>query len=226
MKKLAPLRSMKEEAKILMKEYLVLKDRREDQGTHSYVRREFMRASVSHMGCEFDNFYVGDNPKKKDFLNRAKEYSENVVENIVAGKNIVFAGNPGTGKDHMMMAIAKSVFDAGSWVVRINGARLRQEVMDAMRDGKVTSLVDSLTCREVLWISDPALSDDPASRFFSEIFYLIIDTMYCRRRPIWVTVNAMNGTAISKMVGAQAYDRMRDRSLTFICDWPSYRDSV
>lgn len=208
-----------------IKSQSVLVNRKEDCiHTHVTRMREFFHPMPRYASCNFDNYEVA-NSGQGEAVKKLRDYSANIRENIANGKSILLAGNMGTGKDHLLMSVSKAAFDAGCWVVRATGATLRQEAMDAISQNAIGDLIRDLTSKEALWLSDPSIPHG-ATPFYADLLYQIIERMYVRQRPVWVSVNAMSKEKLADAIGSTVTDRIRDRSLTILCDWKSYRKPI
>jgi len=197
-----------------------LPDRRESIVIHNSRVFSFLNQRRRHAGCSFDNFVVTE--ESSEVFEKAKRYAEDVRRNVSKGSNIIAVGDSGTGKDHIVMAIAKAAYSAGLWVEEISGPDLKSSALEVMRTGRVSDIVDRLTSSDALWISDPLVGGD-ASPFYAELLYLLVDTMYRKVRPVWVTVNASDGGNVAMMLGPPVYDRLRHNAIRLKFTWSSYR---
>jgi len=205
-----------------------LPDRRESIAMHNSRMYQFLRQCRKHAGCSFDNFKVAEDAHYNDrmeVVEKAKAYASNVRFNVSRGHNVIAVGKPGTGKDHIVMSIAKAAYSAGLWVEETSGPSLKSIALEVMRSGGVSEVTDRLTSSDALWISDPIVGGD-ASPFYVDLLYLLIDTMYRKMRPVWVTVNANDGQSVASMLGPPVYDRLRHNAIRLKFSWGSYRDPL
>jgi DNA replication protein DnaC len=70
--------------------------------------------------------------KQQKILAKAKAYAENMKDEVADGRNVVLFGPPGTGKDHLMVAMLRvAVQLSGLSVMWVNGLDLYGEIRDA-----------------------------------------------------------------------------------------------
>jgi DNA replication protein DnaC len=144
------------------------------------------------------------------------------------GQNILFIGPCGTGKDHLMHALAWRVFVelAGDVTIR-NGSELRRELKSAsMREGE-EPLIRRLVKSRLLCLSDPVPSGGAElTGFQADALYHVVNARWDAGRPIWGTINLPleeTRDAAERILTTPVWDRLKDGALIVRCNWRSYR---
>ena len=183
-----------------------------------------------YAGCTLDNFNTAD-PKpqyaeaKVEAVRRCRDYLDDLRENVHAGKNVLFFGPKGTGKDHLMVGMLRECVSAGAvcrwWDGLTLYAELRRMVRESQSEGP---LLKKLVEADVCAISDP-LPPRGASitEFIADFMFRLVDGRYRRRRPTWITANVATQEEAETRLAPQIHDRLRDHALRVRCNWESYR---
>ena len=142
-----------------------------------------------------------------------------------AGDGVVLFGPMGTGKDHLLVALARvAILNHGYSVRWISGMQLYADFRQAIRDNASEQIiVQRATNPDILILSDPQLPRGELSDYQASMLFWIVDARYSMRRPTWVSLNVADGTEAERRIGAATVDRLRDGAVTVACDWPSYR---
>ena len=168
--------------------------------------------------------FTADRDDQRKAVVALRGYSANIDERIAAGVGIVLFGPSGSGKDHLLSALAKravAMFHSVSWW---NGA----DLFGAMRDriGEAQSeeaFIRRLESPDVLVLSDPLPPAGPLTDFQATTLYRIVDRRYRMRKPTWVSINVASGEEADRRLGTAITDRLRDGALCLHCKWPSHR---
>jgi DNA replication protein DnaC len=193
--------------------------RQRHEAWESFVNRRGRRYEHSRLG-NFDQ----QHEKQKLAVEVLTDYCEHVTENINTGTGVLFIGPPGTGKDHLMVALCRAAILAGRTVRWENGQDLWGSVRDAISDDKnEAAMIRSYVSCDVLALSDPLPPRGEMSPHQIATLFRIIDGRYSNLRPTWVTLNVANRVEAEERMGAQIIDRLAHGSLAVICNWPSYR---
>jgi len=149
---------------------------------------------------------------------------DHLVHNKEFDNNILLIGSAGTGKDHLLTAIAFEAIKAG--VERIEWqsgpamfARIRAAI--AARDEGDT--VERFASPDVLCVSDVAWEGAELTKYEQQCFYRIVDRRYSMNRPIWITANVDTKSALDRLIGVHIVDRLCDAAIVLAFNWPSYR---
>ena len=164
-----------------------------------------------------------------------QSYLTNLAANVRGGNGLVLFGPSGTGKDHLLVAMAREAIWEGVNVVWTNGRDLFAEVRGLMGRDRYQSLDSPASEEELLaplinadvtFISDPIPPTGALTEFQSDVLFRVLDARYRDRMPTWVTINVENGSEADDRMGAQLVDRLRHDALVIHCNWPSYRKAA
>jgi DNA replication protein DnaC len=171
--------------------------------------------------CTFDNFQQVA-PEQIKVVNRLREYASDSTDRITNGLNVVLFGPSGTGKDHLLMALAREVATQSGFVATwVNGSDFYDEMKRLTFNGFLDG--SDYQTASVLWISDPLPPSGMLSEFQQSSLLRVVDYRYSQRKPIWVTLNVSDGEEAATRMGSQVVDRLRHGSLVCFCNWPSFR---
>lgn len=177
--------------------------------------------------CTLGNFEQTD-PRQKPVVEAVGEYDAKMPGHVEAGTNLLFIGPPGTGKDHLMVALIRTaILRHGGTVEWINGMDWFGRIRDAMTDGeRERDVLRELIEPDVLALSDPVPPLGDLTDFQRIMLYRAIDGRYRNRRPTWITANVAGKDDASARLGPQTYDRLRDGGIILWCNWASYRKAM
>lgn len=194
----------------------------------SYARWDRWSGLVRERGERYANCrlatFATEHESQRSAVELLTDYCREVSDRIAGGEGLILFGPKGTGKDHLIMAIARVAILAGKHIVWQNGMDLFGDIRDAIDKGDAErALVRRLVVPDVLYISDPLPPFGNLTEFQASMMFRILDGRYSRRKPTWATVNVSSGAELDTRMGAQNGDRMRDGAIAIFCDWPSYR---
>jgi DNA replication protein DnaC len=156
-----------------------------------------------------------------------RAYATDMENNAADGRGIFLHGSSGTGKDHLLSAMARvAILRHGIGVEWISGQQLFGEIREAMDDeskASEASIIKRLTSPSVLILSDPAPTFGNVSSHQGNVLYRIIDERYNRRKATWVSINVSNRKEAEEKLGGPIVDRMAHDAVVLPCQWPSYR---
>lgn len=127
----------------------------------------------------FDNFTV--NSKEQEYAyKRAKEYANNIDENLKNGTGLIFVGNGcvGTGKTHLACAIANNLLDRNYPVKVINVTKMIYQMKEDFK-------VDQYVKVPILLIDD--LGKETGTQWVCEMLYMIFNERYENMKPTIIT---------------------------------------
>ncbi len=199
-----------------------------------------------YQGCSFDNFEVNSEDQQK-VVDALSIYAANAIDNLALGRNVLLYGPRGTGKDHLLIALAKVVFrqtaEAFHWE---NGVEwfehLRQSAIGQskrpgqvlnywqirmLNQGQLLGNQDSIEeeC-PIFVLSDPLPPSGALSEFQQTNLFRVIDARYSNLRPTWMSLNVADGAECERRLGAQTADRLRHGALALHCNWESHRKAA
>lgn len=195
-----------------------------DERNRQYRLREFnTRVGQRFAEVTLENYEVGL-PEQRKVLDALKSYASEVKAHVKAGEGIILFGSAGTGKTHLLCAVAKVAIETGLTIGWSNGqdlfARFRQAIEEHNSESKI---IQELIAPDVLIFDDLLPPGGSLTDYQATTLYRIIDARYRACKPTWATLNVADGSEAGRGMGAQTADRLRHDSLTLFCNWPTYR---
>lgn len=184
------------------------------------------QAGERYRNASFQNYDV-THEGQREVVTALAEYASNIEKEILAGHGVVLFGPSGTGKDHLVIALAREAVKADvlsfQWA---GGQKLFSEARDLMDSYKSEAwFVQQYVRPQVLILSDPTSVKGNLTDYQAGLLYQIIDGRYRACRATWVTMNVAKGEEAEERLGVAIVDRLRHDSVTPFCKWPSYRAS-
>jgi DNA replication protein DnaC len=186
--------------------------------------------------------YIVSCPEQQTAVDSLRDYALDFEANFQAGKSILLLGPVGTGKDHLMFAMARAAALNFCTVLWVNGADLwmayRQsyncdrmgsdlvsygEVLCPDLYGRESCVTKKLATVDVLCISDPVPPSGPLTDSQAEKLIQIVDRRYSFLLPTFMTVNVANRLEAEQRMGAAVVDRLGHGALAICCNWDSFR---
>lgn len=174
--------------------------------------------------CDFENFTC-DTEQKRNTVDRLKKIAlefKSLCDNGNGG--LVILGPPGTGKDHLLMAMMRSaIIHHGLKVKWFDGLRLFAEIKNAIGEGTVERLLSSLVGVQILAISDPVPPRDALSVYELSVLRDIVERRYNAQMATWITTNVQTAEDARRLFTDAVLSRLLDGATEVFCDWTSYR---
>jgi len=183
----------------------------------------WLQRGSRYAACRLNNYQAGTT-HQKHVKAALVDFAQNISAEIDAGTNLLLTGPPGTGKDHLLAALAREAITQGATLKWTSGVKL----FARLRDDIEAHAMERETVREfvkphVLWISDPIWDGQPLTRQQRLKLGEIVDERYNFCRAIWISINAKNSHDAIECMGGALVDRLRHGALSLACDWPSFR---
>jgi DNA replication protein DnaC len=148
-----------------------------------------------YRGVSFDRPPVSDMSRDmttRHVVQAARNYVENLDENLAQGKGIWFMGGTGTGKTTLGMLIASEALKAGKSVGIYFApkllTRIRQTYQEAETENAYAQFFERVTSVDLLYIDD--LGSERRTDWVVEQLYAVVNERYENQRPMLVTSNA------------------------------------
>lgn len=168
--------------------------------------------------------YVSKSSGQLKAVALAEKYANNADIAFEKGIGLIFYGTIGTGKDHLMMGVAKRLFNAMKTVAWTNGPKLKTRMRNCIKgDDSEEALNRDCLAPDFLWISDLVVAGNSLSPFQSDCVYQIVEARYASGKPTLITINVDSANEFNSLLGAATADRLRANALTHFCDWESFR---
>lgn len=183
-----------------------------------------------YIRCALSNFDLHGSRAEKDRQHRVvkevRQYATNIAENIDRGRNVVLYGTMGTGKDHLLVPLAKAACDELRQVKHIFRDRMFKAIRDDFKESG--GVLNKFKTKPVLIISDilPP-GETPLTDWEQRVLHDLLEHRTANYLPTWVSVNLScqnTNQAAYRRMGPQSWDRLRGNgALMCACEWPSYR---
>lgn len=149
-----------------------------------------------YRGVSFDRPPVSDMARDltaaRQAVQAARNYVDNLDENLSQGKGIWFMGGTGTGKTTLGMLIASEALKAGKSVGIYFApkllTRIRQTYQEAETENAYAQFFDRVTSVDLLYIDD--LGSERRTDWVVEQLYAVVNERYENQRPMLITSNA------------------------------------
>lgn len=232
---LAPEKTPELEARIAARNAVAEQEMR-DLSNPSHEKRFAGIVGTAYADCRLETYRTtGDERviwtpvetvRAAKIVEQLKSVSSDIRRAVEHGRQIVWYGKPGVGKDHMAAALMWSAFRAGLTVKWINGAKFALLVRDQLNfDSQQPAglWLRQWTSPDVLTISDPDGEHGKISGDVREHLYNVVDHRSRDKKPTWITINGTSEQDLSSRLGPRIWDRLRNAAWILNCDWPSGR---
>lgn len=169
--------------------------------------------------------FVEYEAEQRETLSLVRSYVDTIDERVENGDGVFLIGPPGTGKDHLAIAIAReAVVRLGVSARWLDGATLRSELRDAISSATQEKRILGPYMRAgILILSDPVPPGSQLTDYQAEAIVRLIDRRYRQKLPTLVTANFRDEAEASRLLGSQVVDRLSHGGLRLRCQWESYR---
>ncbi|WP_052765581.1 ATP-binding protein [Pandoraea apista] len=189
------------------------------------VRRLMQRAEISPRfeGCTFDG-YEAVTDEQAQALEICRGYADTFNDAMKAGRCLILRGNPGTGKNHLAVAITKQVLAQGYTALHATAYEIVCRIRETWgRRGEQTEQDVTRTLGAV----DLLVIDEVGRQYGTEgeqihLFH-VIDHRYRLMKPT-IVISNKEPDEIRAYLGDAAYDRLREGGGVLVnFDWQSHR---
>ncbi|WP_312283833.1 ATP-binding protein [Candidatus Igneacidithiobacillus taiwanensis] len=196
------------------------------------ISRRLMESSAippRYIDCDFDN-YVVDVPGQQTVLDACRDYAQQFDErarnasHAGKGSGLILCGNPGTGKNHLAAAIARTVLSMGHSVLHVTAydliARIRETWRHGINNSTELEVIRGFAEVELLIIDEVGKtfgSDGERVHLFE-----VIDHRYRDLKPTIILSNE-SVESVEQYLGTPAFDRLCENGGLLLFDWQSHR---
>lgn len=180
---------------------------------------------IRYASCSLESYEVSCN-EQRQAVSQLREFCESMPERLIEsnGGGVVFSGPPGTGKDHLLMALMTSaILDWGLSVKWLDGLRMYEGIKSAIANNTTSEKLNALIRPQVLAISDPVPPRDELSAYEMACIRQVVEGRYSRGLTTWVTTNIRSGEEAKRRLTPAILGRLLDRALELKCEWAGYR---
>jgi len=174
--------------------------------------------------CRLENYEVTC-PEQQRVLDAVAQYGDAIRERVNSGDGLLLIGPSGTGKDHLLIGLARRAIGADLKVRWTSGPKLFARVRQAIdRDSEgPEGVLRPVETAQILILSDLMPPTGRLTDYQVENVYRLVDERYNRLLPIWLAANARDRAELESGLGVPIVDRLVHGATVLACDWPSYR---
>jgi DNA replication protein DnaC len=190
----------------------------EARGRDEATRRTRRRTAALPAGKTFASWREADS-----CIPAATQQALATLEWIGRAENLAVTGPSGTGKTHLVEALAHAAIDAGRRVAWFTLESLTTAVGRAGADGSVARTINKITRADLIVIDDIGML--PAGQAAAEALYRVIDAAY-ERRSVAVTSNLHPSgfdTIMPKTLATATVDRLLHHAHIVLTEGTSLR---
>lgn len=174
-----------------------------------------------------ENYYP-ENEESSRCLKVCKAYAHKWVDRLKQGGGMIMCGKPGTGKNHLALAIARYIINEHqSSAMFTTALRLARKFKSSW--GKHADITEQQVI-EFYTHPDLLIVDEVGVQFGSEaeklILFEIINTRYEKMLPT-ILISNLPKDELSVFIGERVIDRMNEGGgCTLVFNWESYRSKA
>ena|GEM_PF-1197501 len=185
---------------------------------------------VRYRRCDFEGYRVYEReaegrPSQAAVVEAVAGIANNMHQRLALGGGVLLYGRPGTGKDHLLVALAYSaILQWGFTLEWINGADLYQQARQLIgtKEPEEAFLL-RYSQKQILFISDPIPPKGDVTEYSVGVLQRILDRRYRDCLSTWSTLNVHGGLEAEERLASPLISRLRHNSVCLRCEWEDFR---
>jgi DNA replication protein DnaC len=188
--------------------------------------------------CTLDNFRCNvehptdrkkravDREQREEVLAAVRTFAADLPDHVQRGEGLLMYGRHGTGKDHLLTALAYTAILEHGWRVRwIDGGVLAQKARDLIGSPHDTEdeLIRDFSSPRILYVSDLVPDKGEVKEYVTGVIKRIVDRRYRDLLPTWASLNVRDGPDAERRLSSPIVDRLGERAVKLACNWTSFR---
>lgn len=200
-------------------------DQAEQERRQAAIKQRLIEAGIpkAFVNKGFSS-YEAERPEQQAALSITRDYAASFwTEKINIGGSLILAGDPGTGKSHLALAIAQHVMKRGTVIYSDVMSVIRSIRSTWSRSSEITEtqVFDDYTLGcDLLIMDEVGVQRGTADE--QMIIFDIINRRYRENQPMILITN-LGGDEFQAFLGPRSYDRLIERAQFVPCYWESYR---
>jgi DNA replication protein DnaC len=207
------------------------RDEERKRGRAERERQVCIEQITKDLGRRYSHERVGElekykphSEKQRAVVDRLREVLAELPAFVAEGRNLMFFGPVGSGKDHLLACALHQAARRGINCRWRNAQDLYVESRDRMDSGRSEKeLLDQLFNPAVLAISDPIPEKGRPTPWNVTLLFRVIEKRYRELKPTWLSLNADAESDIPEDLSYQVFDRLQEDCEIFPCIWESWR---
>jgi len=199
-----------------------------EEKRHQDRMEKFLKSVPSlFLGKSFDDFRV-DYPEQDRVKKIAQRYADSFKERLENGNNLLFLGNPGTGKTLLSLILYQTLAKSG-FIVHYEPSL---HFLRLFRDKSFEShqafekILDYYTRMEFLIIDEATesrVTGNDLCHWEKENLFSLVNSRYQQSKLCTLFISNLSEKEVEKKIGERIMGRLMQDSISLSFNWQSYR---
>ena len=174
--------------------------------------------------CRLTNYEITC-PAQQVAVDTITRYGDAIRERVNGGDGLLLIGPSGTGKDHLLIGLARIAIGADLAVRWASGPKLFSRVRQAIDSDHESpeAVLRPYERAQILILSDLVPPTGRLTDFQCESTYRLVDERYNQLLPTWMAANVKDRAELETGLGVPVVDRLVHGATVLPCDWTSFR---